>query len=237
VVDSGTFEHDELVEVAKSNILLCYSDGSASPNPGPCGAGASIFLANPDSLFDFGFSLGRATNNFAELYALGIVLTEIVKLRRVHPCIDTAVIFSDSKLALNAATSRKIPLTNGPITRALRKVFEFAVSVGISVNLHWIRGHSSIGGNERVDRLSKRYAAVSGNDKLIPFDGLFISHGATSSWFPGFPLSSLPVDVFKLNLPIPFVPVAPPVVTHIPVSTIRAVGSRSSARLAALIHN
>ena len=86
VADSGILEHNAIVAAMKSNVVVCYSDGSASPNPGACGAGASLFGADPDTLYDFGATLGHGTNNFGELYRWGC--TEIVKLRRITPSIQ-----------------------------------------------------------------------------------------------------------------------------------------------------
>ena len=115
--------HDSRVERMDSDTVLCYSDGSASPT-GPCGAGVSIFLRDPDRVVDYGASLGRDTNNFAELFGLGIIFTELIFLQASNTHLKKAVVFCDSKLALRAATSRKKPLTNCSITRALRVVFQ-----------------------------------------------------------------------------------------------------------------
>ena len=116
--------HDSRVERMNSDTVLCYLDGSASPNPGPCGAGISIFLRDPDRVVDYGASLGRGTNNFAELFGLGIIFTELIFLQASNTHLKKAVVFCDSKLALRAATSRKKTLTNCAITRALRAVLQ-----------------------------------------------------------------------------------------------------------------
>ncbi len=142
--------------------MFCYTDGSASPNPGPSGAGACIFLFDPDLVIDLGSSLGLGTNNTAELYALGMLFVELSKLVVRSPDITIAHIFCDSKLALLAAVSKKPHITNGSITRAVRIAFN-ALPPSLKVELHWIRGHSGVGGNERVDKISKAYACALGN--------------------------------------------------------------------------
>ena len=73
--------HDRIVDSMSTNTVICYSDGSASPNPGLCGAGVSIFVRDPDIVFDYGASLGRGTNNIAELYGLGIIFCELLHIR------------------------------------------------------------------------------------------------------------------------------------------------------------
>jgi ribonuclease HI len=221
-------KHDETVASMDSNTAICYSDGSASPNPGPCGAGASIFICNPDRVFDFGSSLGRNTNNFAELFALGVIFTELGKIQSSFPQIRSAVVFSDSKLALNATTSKTVPRSNGPITRAVRQAF-VGLSSKMRVNLQWIRGHVSVGGNERVDRISKRFATVANNDFLSRFNDVFTSQPSSSPW-PSFPLSALPTCVFLTNLPSPL---AIPVVPAVPrLPSPPALRPRSSVRVA-----
>lgn len=197
-------EHDSLVTDAKENTAICYTDGSASPNPGPSGAGASIFLRNPDTLVDLGASLGRGTNNTAELFALGAIFVELSKICAKNHAITSAVVFSDSKLALGAAASKKTPLTNSSITRALRLAF-VEVSARIDVQLHWIHGHADIGGNERVDRISKRFASVPFNDVLMAFDPSFPSQVSSSCWNWGFPLCGLTLNLFTSLLPTPAV--------------------------------
>ena len=191
--------HDKLVDQMDLHTAICYSDGSASPNPGPCGSGVSIFLRCPDMVFDYGASLGRGTNNLAELYGLGIIFSELMALQESNTKLQHAVVFCDSKLALRSATSRKKPLTNCAITSALRVVFQ-KVSKKISVNLQWIRGHVDYGGNERVDRISKLFASTTLNNRFFVFDGIFHSQCRHSDWPPSYPLTSLPTEIFIKNL-------------------------------------
>jgi ribonuclease HI len=202
-ITTVSVDHDDLVRQASADTVICYSDGSASPNPGPCGAGVTLFLRDPDLIFDHGASLGLGSNNYAELYALGVIFVQILDFRTRYPRIDSAIVFSDSKLALNAAVTRKAPLTNGPIIRALRRAHDAVLAGGIKLTLQWIRGHASIGGNERVDKISKAYAGVPHNSTPTPFRDNFSSHLTCSSWSPGFPLTALPSSVFLRNLPHP----------------------------------
>ena len=200
-IDPDTVLHNHIISSSSHDTAVCYTDGSASPNPGPSGAGASIFLADPDLVIDLGCSLGHGSNNAAELYALGMLLIKLSALKlSTRPGLKRAHIFSDSKLALLAAVSRKRPLTNGPITRAVRLAF-IAVSRILSIDLHWIRGHSKVGGNERVDRISKAYA--SAYSAHFPLDLALGAHTTTSNWPFGFPLAGLPDDFYLLHLPTP----------------------------------
>lgn len=197
-VDSASLLHDEVLLSTGSDSFVCYTDGSASPNPGPCGAGASVFIRDPDTVCDIGASLGLGTNNFAELFALGAVLTHLLVLRARYPHVSRAVIFCDSKLALSAATSRNRIMTNIPVTTALRKAYLTLLQV-LPVELHWVHGHANIGGNERVDVLSKSFASSPNNNDAREFDG-FSGTVTCSPWVFGFPLTGLPIHCFKRDI-------------------------------------
>ena len=151
-------DHDSIISHTNSDTLIAYTDGSASPNPGPSGGGACIFLQNPDSIIDCGATLGVGTNNSAELYALGACFAQIIKLHAAHPHIQRAIIFSDSKLAIGAAVGSRRPLTNITLVNELRKLYNAMLFTKLAVDLRWIPGHAGVGGNERVDRISKRFA-------------------------------------------------------------------------------
>ena len=201
VIDSESESkvHNERVMAMESNTAICYSDGSASPNPGPCGAGVSIFLRDPDLVFDHGASVGRGTNIVAELYGLGIIFSQLILLSRTHPRVKKAIVFCDSKIALRAATSRNLPRTNGDITKAVRAKF-LAVSKFVSIDLQWIRGHVNYGGNERVDRISKLFARTSLNNVSREFSGIFFCQSSCLEWVASYPLTGLPISVFITNL-------------------------------------
>ena len=165
------------------------------------GGGVSIFVQNPDVVFDCGATLGVGTNNSAELFALGSCLTELRKLTCTHPHVKRILIFSDSKLAINAATGSRRPLTNIPFVLELRKAFAALLSVKLSVALHWVPGHAGIGGNDRVDKIAKTFACSSAAFATNSLAG-FASCVSRNPW-PYFPIRAAPVHVFALNLPVP----------------------------------
>ena len=194
-------DHALLLADATECVALAYTDGSASPNPGPSGGGVSIFVQNPDVVVDCGATLGMGTNNSAELFALGSCLTELRKLTRTHPHVTGVLIFSDSKLAINAATGSRRPLTNIPIVLALRKAFSALLSAKLTVAFHWVPGHAGIGGNDRVDKIAKTFATSRVAFDLSSLAG-FSSCVSRNPW-PFFPLRTAPAHVFALNLPVP----------------------------------
>ena len=192
--------HNLTVLNAPPDCALCYTDGSASPNPGPSGAGVSFFIPSRNCFIDLGASLGLGTNNAAELHALGSALTFIPHIILTYS-IRHFFIFSDSKFALNATTSKNHPLVNREAVLLLRKTYK-EVNKVCSLQLHWVRGHTAIGGNERVDKIAKRFASASlGSTTFTPYQFFFSQHSHLFSFF--CPIIDLPSSFFSNKLPVP----------------------------------
>ncbi len=158
--------HDSVVSAFKDDVAICYTDGSALSNPGPCGAGVSIFFCDSDQIVDAGASLGNGTNNIGELAAIFVCLSELLRLFELKH-FSRAVIFCDSKYAMNCASSEAEPTSNRDLVLILRSTLIKARSLFL-VDFCWVKGHAEIGGNIRVDQLSKFFASavptVSGSD-------------------------------------------------------------------------
>ncbi len=76
-----------------SRDFIVHIDGASSGNPGPAASAVVIQAADGAVVHEQGYSLGRATNNVAEYYALVIALEELLLLRA-----ESAVVYSDSEL-------------------------------------------------------------------------------------------------------------------------------------------
>ncbi len=170
-------------------------------NPGLSGAGVAIFSCSPDLLLDAGLHLGIATNNIAELAALFICFSALLNMFRRHT-FARAIIFCDSKYAIAMVSSSKIPRVNGPLVNLVRHLHADALS-RFMVELHWVKGHSIIGGNARVDALAKHFASPSPS---VTFDVSLLPLFTTMlyPWPFGYPLSAVPVNCFvSSTLPFP----------------------------------
>ena len=189
--------HKELVLSSPEGAIFCYTDGSASPNPGPAGAGACLFNPFSSTVIDLGAPLGLSTNNAAEIYSLGMLFSFLINA--TLPTSHDFVVFSDSKFALSCLTSLKKPVTNSALVIAARVFYKRASSI-YRIHLHWVRGHARIGGNERADKLSSNFA--SRND-IVKFNNSFPCEG--SSFKPKFsaPFSDLPLSFFLNCIPRP----------------------------------
>ena len=61
------------VEVIDKTFAWVFFDGSAAGDPKICGAGGMLFISDVH-FFSFKAGLGLGTNNFAELFALKLLL-------------------------------------------------------------------------------------------------------------------------------------------------------------------
>ncbi|MEO1234542.1 MAG: RNase H family protein, partial [Myxococcota bacterium] len=86
----------KLVAEIEGRGVLCFTDGSCRGNPGPAGSGACVWLPS-GRRGEASRSLGRATNNVAELTAIGLALELLDEegVAQDHP----GAIFTDSAYA------------------------------------------------------------------------------------------------------------------------------------------
>lgn len=134
---------------------IFYTDGGCRGNPGPAGSGVFATLADGRTA-EVSRSLGRGTNNIAELTAIGIALDlcEEAGLPGDAP----VAVFSDSSYA------------NGVLTKGWKAKKNVDLIVGIraklktrpGVTVYWVAGHAGVEGNERADQLATE--GVSGKN-------------------------------------------------------------------------
>ena len=132
-----------------------YTDGACRGNPGPGGWGATLELG--EHLRELSGAESLTTNNRMELTAV-IRALEALK-RRV-----AADIYTDSEYVRRGITewlpnwkarawrtADKKPVKNQDLWQVLdRLVAEHDIA------WHWVKGHSGVPGNERVDQLANR---------------------------------------------------------------------------------
>jgi ribonuclease HI len=137
-----------LADLPESTIVA-FTDGACKGNPGRAGSGARVQL--PDGrVGEASRSLGRATNNIAELTAVGLAL-ELLDVAEVDPDVPVAL-FTDSKYTNGVLCLGWKAKANRELIMALRE----ALGARPGVALHWIAGHVGIDGNERADALANR---------------------------------------------------------------------------------
>jgi ribonuclease HI len=142
--------------------LVGFADGSAIPNPGPCGAGALLMVPDETGEAISTISLGLGDNNLGEIAGLLKILRLVDEaytrgLVTGHPAL---ILFTDSLLVVGALewgwSTRNMP----PLIRNLSRAFRERKADN-PVALYWVKGHSQIIYNEVVDKRAKVGAAWS----------------------------------------------------------------------------
>lgn len=123
-------------------VIVIYTDGASSGNPGPAGIGALLLFGSHEK--ELSESIGIATNNIAELTAIKRGLEE---LKRTDLPVE---IHTDSSYCIGVLTKGWKPNMNSELIheiQALMNRFEH-------IKLIKTKGHSGIPGNERADSLA-----------------------------------------------------------------------------------
>ncbi len=124
------------------NCIKIFTDGASSGNPGPAGIGA--LLLYKDNRKEICESIGRATNNIAELTAIKVALASLKRQ-------DLPVrVFTDSSYAIGLLTQEWKPRVNQDVVveiKSMMKTFK-------DLELIKVRGHAGIKENEVADFLA-----------------------------------------------------------------------------------
>ena len=168
--------------------ILLFADGAAKGNPGPGGWG--VVIATPDGkILERGGGADLTTNNQMEMLA---VIEGLISLRRVSG--DLAVL-SDSAYVLRGISSWIFgwmrrgwknslgsPVANVPLWQQLWELVQERKSLG-TISWNYLRGHSGIPGNERVDTIADAYAR---KERLSLYSGSLLQYS--------HPIYDLPED-------------------------------------------
>jgi ribonuclease HI len=188
--------HFDIIAKSPPDSVICYTDGSASPNPGPCGGAASIFIKKDHQIRDVGIPLGHGTNNIGELAALFICINELISL---FPSLSfsSAIIFCDSRYVIHLLSSSRLPSANTGWVNALRSAYKFATNL-FHISLRWVKGHVDIGGNVRADFLAKCFAPLTAPSGFLGVsDPICRYYSCSSPWPFGFSFESVPLALFR----------------------------------------
>lgn len=151
---------DDHIRSLPTGTMFAFTDGSASPNPGPAGAGAAI-LQKTDSGYEvlnlLAAAIGHGTNNRGELFAIAMAAADANERNYA----GVLHIYTDSKMAYGAlkfgwsAGRDNASLLSG-MRHQIRTTFRL-----IKFQYHWLPGHSNIALNDTADKLAAAGAAYS----------------------------------------------------------------------------
>lgn len=141
-----------LADVTDTTII-CYPDGSASPNPGPGGAGFCIRHGTRE--WRRYVSLGYTTNNVGEIYALGMIAEFIDEETKIGTFTGTENLFicPDSEYAPNVVNGNWKAKASQPLIDAVRIKIQ-----NLNNNIRYIHcpAHVGIAGNEAADKQANK---------------------------------------------------------------------------------
>jgi ribonuclease HI len=136
------------------SVIEIYADGACRGNPGPGGWGALLVSGGHEK--ELSGSEAHTTNNRMELLAVIHALESLKKPRA------SARIYTDSQYVIKGIkewivgwkargwkTADRKPVKNQDLWQQLD-----ALTALHDLEWHWVRGHSGVPGNERVDRLA-----------------------------------------------------------------------------------
>ena len=136
---------------------IAYTDGASKGNStkrrSPCGAGVFLELPRHNGVrhcFEDLAALGSNTNNYGELWGIGMALSLFLAHSQPH---DTLHSLTDSAHASIAITKRNRPKANCALVRAVHKLYHRALQ-DRHVHIEWVPAHVGIEGNERADGLA-----------------------------------------------------------------------------------
>jgi len=134
----------------QGGVIRIFTDGAASGNPGPAGIGVVLIYGSHKKTISR--SIGRATNNIAELTAIQAGL-EAVKNRQVPVKVHT-----DSSYALGLLALGWKAKANQSLVEEIRQL------AATFHNLEFIKvkGHAGHPENEEADRLAVAAASQTG---------------------------------------------------------------------------
>lgn len=161
-----------------SAMYRLYTDGSAQPNPGPCGCGAVMLDASGDIVWTLSEFLGEGTNNIGELFAIlrGISRAMEMGITQLH-------IYSDSELSVQLIKGEKQTKKEHLIYIVNRIQKTLARKPSLKVDISWVKAHNGHKWNEMADRLA---------NSALPQQQTVIHSTATPAQIP--PKSNATVD-------------------------------------------
>nr|QBK87563.1 MAG: ribonuclease H [Marseillevirus LCMAC201] len=143
-------------------MWTAYTDGSASPNPGPGGAGA-VILQDDQVVVELVHTGGQTTNNRMELYGLIMTFPNLPKDEAVILYTDSEYVqkgiteWSSGWINRGWYTAAKKPVKNKELWQKLLSLQREYPNVTVK----WIKAHTGHKWNEYADKLANRGTARS----------------------------------------------------------------------------
>lgn len=140
------------VQEHAEGVIVAYTDGACSGNPGPAGSGMVVVFPDGSRREAYRF-LGSATNNVAELTAIQMAL-EIVTDRAAALEIRT-----DSGYSIGVLQKGWKAKANPELIAAIKA----ELAQRTDTRLQYVPGHAGVALNERADELAREAITTRGS--------------------------------------------------------------------------
>ena len=130
-------------------MYTLYTDGSAIPNPGPCGCGAVLLDEGENIMWTLSEYLGLGTNNIGELTSIlrGCQYFADMELD------EELTVYTDSELCVNLVNGTK-KTKKEHLVKILEKIK--AIQESTPFTIEWVKAHNNLKWNEFADKLADR---------------------------------------------------------------------------------
>lgn len=166
MVPKITFNHPAMADMLAPFSYTIFIDGGCYPNPGPSGTGMVVFRGEELIEAWFGGYFPDGTNNTAELLGMLQALDFADELTEDSRLTKPVGVYCDSRYTIDAVTKwsyqwkrfdwRKKngdPIRNMATIRCAHEAYDQLKSC---VQIHHVKGHSGVDGNEFADQLATR---------------------------------------------------------------------------------
>ena len=164
---------NEILEACTPDTLTAFTDGSCHPNPGPCGAGACVYLPFETSPVNLKQPVSKhGSILLGEMIAIKMVLDFILEKLHQKRKLSKVLILSDSQSSVGLLTLGWEASQHKSTAKDVISKLELIKGKGIDIEIKWTPGHAEIKGNEEADRLAKE---ASKEAELMTDEGACIS--------------------------------------------------------------
>ena len=148
---------EKILTSLPDQTVVAFTDGSCRGNPGPCGAGACLYLPGGDAL-----NLTQPVSKLSsilvgELVAIKMTLEAVLEELKKRP-IRQVQVLSDSQTAIGVLTLGWDCNAHNMLVQEIKILTSQVEDAGVKVQIDWTPGHATIEGNEQADRLAKAAA-------------------------------------------------------------------------------